>query len=68
MKAREILIALWLKYDRDWDSIYAALKNKDMDDNLEEHLKDIDPDYFITILDEDYPERLKHRHKPPFVI
>ena len=68
MKAREVLIALHIKYDGDWDRIYRDVILKNVDEDLEGYVNEEAADYFITILDEDYPERLKHRNKPPFVI
>ncbi len=68
MKAREILIALWIKHKQDWDKMYEDIANKNIDDNLEKYLENVDTEEFVTILDADYPEKLKHRYHPPFVI
>jgi len=70
MKAREILIALHIKHNGNWDKIYEDIRNRNTE-NIEDYIKDYDEDNlndFVTIIDEDYPERLKQRFKPPFVI
>ena len=67
MKARDIVIALWIKCDGDWDKIYQMiLKKEDID--VKEYLKDVDTTRYITILDEEYPKDLKMSYKPPFVL
>lgn len=73
MKARDILIALYLKYDGDWDKIYSAIKDKKTENLNTKKIKQLRVKYetnfnFITLLDEEYPEQLKHGYKPPFVI
>lgn len=68
MKAREILIALHIKHEGDWDAIYEDIRDKNIADDLEKCIEGVDLDMFCTILDEDYPERIKHRPRPPFVI
>lgn len=67
MTAREAIIALWIKYRQDWDAIYHAVLSKETDD-LEKYLEDVDVNDFVTIFDEDYPQRLRERSKPPFVL
>lgn len=70
MKARDILIALHIKHEGNWDYIYEDIRDKNIE-NIENYIKDYDEDElneFVTILDEDYPQRLKQRFKPPFVI
>lgn len=68
MKARDIIIALWIKNSGDWDKIYRDIRDKNIDDNLEDYIKGIDTECLVTILDEGYPDRLKTRVKPPFVL
>lgn len=68
MTARERLIALHIKYEGDWDAIYENIRDKNIPDDLEKCVEDVDLDMYCTILDEDYPQRLKQRFKPPFVI
>jgi len=66
-QAREVILALSVKHNFDWDAIYNAILNKrDMED-----LDQINIDPYIdciTIIDEDYPDELKRIYKPPFVI
>ncbi len=67
MSARDVLIAIWIKCDKNWDKTYQAIRNKDYIYE-EEILKDIDTSRYITLLDSDYPEKLKRTYKPPFVL
>ena len=67
-----ILIYFSIKYKGDWDKIYKALEEKEKV-SLEEITKteeDIKSNNWniITIIDRDYPEKLKTAYKPPFVI
>ena len=64
MQAREIIIALAIKNQGDWHRIYEDVKSRNMDD-LEKYNTNVDA---ITILDNDYPEKLKRINKPPFVL
>jgi DNA processing protein len=69
MKARDILIYLAIKYSGDWSLIYQAIKNKEKVD-----LEDVEivckkyQNSVITIMDKDYPLKLKNIYHPPFVI
>ena len=69
MKARDILIYLAIKYSGDWSFIYQAIKNKEKVD-----LEDVEivcekyQNSVITIMDKDYPLKLKNIYHPPFVI
>lgn len=67
MKARDILIALHIKCNGDWDDIFYHLRNK-TDLNWEELLDGVDTSKCITLLDEDYPPHLKYLYRPEFVI
>ena len=66
-KARNILIALSLKHNGDWDKIYEDIQNKTLVEDTytqqAENIKNV-----ITILDEEYPQQLKNSFKPPFVL
>lgn len=67
-----ILIYFAIKYKGDWDKIYKALEEKEkvtLEEirNLEEKLKS-SKWQIITILDMNYPNKLKEAYKPPFVI
>lgn len=67
ISARDLLIAIWIKCDKNWDKTYQAILNKDSI-NEEEILKDIDTSRYITLLDSDYPKELKQTYRPPFVL
>lgn len=67
MKARDILIAVWLKNDKDWDKTYYSIRTKEEID-VEKYLKGVDTSRFLTIIDDDYPVELKRSFRPPFVL
>jgi len=69
IKGRDILVWLSIKYEGDWNSIYQAIKNKELVDE-EQVTKAVNniSDSYVTIIDEDYPEKLKKIYKPPFVL
>lgn len=69
IKARNLLAYLAVKYSQNWDNIYTAIKNKEDVDNetIEGTLNTLKGKY-VTIIDDDYPEELKHIFRPPFVI
>ena len=69
MNSCEILVALAVKYQGDWESIYNALHSNEEED-LERYLEEaIQSDYkYVTILSEEYPELLKKQYMPPFVL
>jgi len=69
LKGKDILTYLAVKYEGDWNSIYQAIKNKELVDEVTvlKTVSEIGIDY-VTIIDEDYPESLKKIYKPPFVI
>ena len=66
MKARDVLIAIWKKNNGVWEDIYKDLVNKVYPED--EEIETEDNGKYITLLDEDYPEDLKHQYKPPFVL
>ena len=66
MKARELLISIWIKNDKDWDDTYHDIKHKIYPEDKD--MENIDFDNYITILDEDYPQHLKQVYRPPFVL
>ena len=66
-----ILVYFTLKYKGNWDSVYKALETKekvslDAIKNIESWLSKAKWKV-ISILDDEYPEKLKSSHKPPFV-
>ena len=68
MSAREILIALSVKYHNEWDKMYKAFMEKEYPEITEEIEMLAEDDNIITILDEQYPQQWKQIYKPPLVI
>ena len=84
MNSEEILVALAIKHDGDWDKIMKSLKQDrlrkmDLLDEKEEvdTIKELEQYYeiaknasykYTTLLSKDYPELLKALYKPPFVL
>ncbi len=68
-KGRELLLYLALKYDGEWDKICAHLTNKNpiIDEEYERLLNGFNMNY-VTIMDENYPTKLKKVFKPPFIL
>ena len=68
-QGRNVLAYLSVLYEGNWDKIFQAIQNKIPLDSteVEKVVKEIKTP-FITILDELYPEKLKHIYKPPFVL
>ena len=71
MKARNLLIYLSMLYKGDFNQIYDHLVKKEeppTEEQVQEMLKKVTSPC-ITILDEDYPDYLKHKtDHPPFVL
>lgn len=68
MEPRNILLALSIQNNFDWEKTFLAIKNKEeVKDETWEEFDSYQCD-FITILDENYPERFKKLYQPPFVI
>ena len=66
-KARDMLLALWLYSNKDWDKTYKNLKDKIYPD-VDKVLEGVDREAWTTLLDDDYPEEYKARLWPPFAI
>lgn len=66
---RQILVYLTIKYSGDWNRIYEAIKEKEIVDEttVQEKLEQYTGNY-VTIIDDNYPEKLKKIYKPPFVL
>ncbi len=66
---RRILLYFSLKYQGDYSQIFQAIQNKEKVDpsDLEQIEQRIQCNY-LTLLDKDYPESLKHIYNPPWVI
>jgi DNA processing protein len=69
LKGKDILVYLTIKYQGDWNQIYQAIKNKELVDEVtvSETLNKCEEKY-VTIIDDNYPEKLKKIYKPPFVL
>jgi DNA processing protein len=63
MKANEILAKTYVNNGGDWNKTHQSLANKHYSTDENDILGD-----FITILDKEYPDRLKSVYKPPFVL
>lgn len=62
------IIALALKYKGDWNQIYKACRTgEDVEDSYFEMI-DTMPFKATTLIDEDYPQFLKHVRNPPIVL
>lgn len=69
MKSREILIYLAIKYAGNWNSIFDFIASKEEpDENDAKKYLPHQKSKVVTIMDDDYPEHLKHFCKPPFVL
>ena len=68
MEARISILAYALKYANDWNLINSAIQNKEpIEDIFIEEAQHFTGNY-ITIVDNEYPNRLKQKYKPPFVL
>lgn len=65
-KARQDLIAIAIRHQGDWNSIYADIQAKAIPS--EEELAKAENVDCITMLDSEYPNSLKQGFKPPFVL
>lgn len=84
MNSEEIIASLAVKYNGDWTEIMNALRRRQMarfnaEDDKEDYLGDYELQpyldiinksryKYVTILSEDYPNVLRNRTKPPFVL
>ena len=84
MNSEEILVALAVKYNGDWESIMDAMKSRTIDDSyceggLEAWARNLELEKYFeiaqksnyrytTMLSDDYPQILKQIHMPPFVL
>ena len=68
--SRMLLVYLAVKYQGDYDKILSSLVLKEVSTTYEEALKVYQalPCKVMTLLDYDYPERLKKVYRPPFVL
>ena len=68
-KAREVLLYFALKYEGDYEKIIESIRNKvkiEEDDYLKQ-VTTFEGEY-LTIVDENYPERFKKIYRPPLVV
>lgn len=66
MDARRMLIALSLKYDGDYEKMISAISKEELDIPTEFEEK-VDSVNCVTLLDANYPEKLKQSFHPPIV-
>ena len=69
LKGRNILLYLVKKYNSDFDTIISAIRNKE--DVIEEEVEKVvfsTKTKFITLLDAEYPTKLKSCFRPPFCL
>ena len=69
LSIRQILAYLCLKYEGEWQKVRDAIGNKEIveEDTAKNVLASLKDD-FVTIIDSDYPDCLKHSFCPPFVV
>lgn len=66
--ASKVLVYLAYKYQGDWAKIYDAIcLKKEYSDDIDTILSSIKYK-IVTLLDDEYPESLKHIYHPPFVL
>lgn len=75
---RDAIIALDIYFNHDWDKIFEAITSRDIsiftvpEDliTIETHKYSLIAEgyMFLVLIDEDYPQNIKHAYKPPFVI
>jgi len=66
----QVILGLCLKHNNDWNAVYSELQSRQHhtnDEELERYVRNFHGNY-ITMLDADYPNRLKQKFKPPFVL
>jgi hypothetical protein len=73
MIASMIILYLNVKHDFNWDLVYQCIKNKTDHPTHEEVIelfkeKNINPNEWVCLLDDGYPEILKRISRPPFVL
>ena len=68
VKAKELLVAVSVKNNGDWDKIIKFIRTREKPTG--EEIEKFSPlaDQAITILDEDYPETWKNSYMPPIVL
>ena len=64
----EILVYFAIKYGGDWDKIYSAINKKEKVEQEDIKRTLVGCGEYITLLDKEYPYRLKTIYKPPFVL
>lgn len=73
MIASVIILYLNVKHNFNWDLVYQCIKNKTDHPTHEEVIelfkeKNINPNEWVCLLDDEYPEILKRISRPPFVL
>ena len=65
----KILLYFSLKYNGDFNKIYKAIKEKELvSKNLLENIESKIKSKYVTLVDKEYPDCLKHIANPPFVL
>ena len=69
MTARELLIAMAVHYNGNWDDLVRALRKRDYlsEEEVKEKLKEVHSNV-LTMIDPDYPLYLKQFYQPPIVL
>ncbi len=62
------LLALCLKHANDWNSVYQDISTDQILTDEDLLRAESFTGNYISILDAEYPKRLMHRYKPPFVL
>lgn len=68
MNSKQVLVAVAVKNEGDWDNEYMYIKNRIKPTDKEIERFSPLADQAVTILDEDYPNTLKSETKPPLVL
>lgn len=68
VSGRELLLYLSIKYEGEWDSICKAITEREPieDEKIKQVLQDFKGNY-VTICDDNYPQKFNKIYKPPFV-
>lgn len=68
--AKMVVVYLDKKYNGDFAKMYWHISTKQPLDekDLEKTLEGVNLDDYVTLVDDSYPENLKHVKRPPFVV
>lgn len=68
MEQRQLLLGYARKYSNNWDKIFEAIQNKEQLTEADIAAVNSFSGNYVTILDIEYPNRLKQKYKQPFVL